>query len=98
MLRQLHPVRLFLALRSQVFVYSYSVYQLGRTAQPGLLLPLERGMVSLVQGLSALPQVRNGAGQRQLLNVSLGVNSLATREPRTKYTYGTGCERGCQAR
>lgn len=55
-------------------------------------------MVSLVQDLSALLQACNGAGQRQLLNLSLGVNSLAKREPRTKHSYLTGCEGGCQAK
>lgn len=44
-------------------------------------------MVSLAQGLSALLQEPNGAGQsgqRQLLSLFLGVSSLAMRGPRTK--------------
>lgn len=41
-------------------------------------------MVSLAQGLSALPQTPNGAGQRQLLNLFLGVSSLAMSGPRTR--------------
>lgn len=49
---------------SQVFVCSHSGYQLGRAAQTGLMEGRKRNG-SLLQGYSALPQARNGPGQRQ---------------------------------